>query len=107
MSPQQRQGQAAAEVRSPLTPMPKSAHPDAHRTCSRDIEDGGGEEDYYAAADLSVGATLNVFGRSLLLYDADARVRRLCCLRDLGMRPLPPTLPYPPSSRLMRGTSQS
>lgn len=42
-----------------------------HDSRGRDIEDGGGEEDYYSAADLAVGTTINVLARPILLYDAD------------------------------------
>lgn len=39
---------------------------------ARGVEDDNGDNDYYDADDLCVGSTINVLGRSVLLYDADA-----------------------------------
>ena len=38
---------------------------------TRGIEDDNGYEDYYTEDDFVVGATINVLGRQVLLYDAD------------------------------------
>lgn len=39
---------------------------------NRGIEDDNGDDDYYSYEDFEVGKSLNILGRDILLYDADA-----------------------------------
>jgi hypothetical protein len=56
-----------------------------HDSRSRDIEADKGDGDYYSVADLRVGGSINVLGRSILLYDAERKTYDWVEVRPRGM----------------------